>query len=125
MQARRRRRARRRTGGGARRHQNSGEAPASVIGAYGPDPDENRAFLSFSRSFRSIRLPVPEIYADDEPRRIWLEAMPHRPRDILRAVWPTVLRDPREHGQKRRVREVAPAERVVDGLQVFRRSRHG
>jgi len=51
----------------------SGEAPASVIGAYGPDPDENRAFLSFSRSFRSIRLPVPEIYADDEPRRIWLE----------------------------------------------------
>jgi len=51
----------------------TGDAPASVIGAYGPDPDENRAFLSFSRSFRGIGLPVPEIYADDEARRVWLE----------------------------------------------------
>ena len=50
-----------------------GEAPASVIGAYGPDPDENRAFLSFSRSFRAAGLPVPEIFAADESRRIWLE----------------------------------------------------
>ncbi len=51
----------------------SGDEPASVIGAYGPDPDENRAFLSFSRAFRGAGLPVPEIYAADEPRRIWLE----------------------------------------------------
>ncbi|MGH7501928.1 MAG: RapZ C-terminal domain-containing protein [Longimicrobiales bacterium] len=43
-----------------------------VIGAVGPDRDENRAFLSFSRSFRSIGLPVPEIYAADEGHGIWL-----------------------------------------------------
>jgi aminoglycoside/choline kinase family phosphotransferase len=50
-----------------------GRSPAFVIGAYGPDPDENRAFLSFSRSFRGIGLPVPEIFAVDEGRGIWLE----------------------------------------------------
>src|SRR5262249_19316704 len=44
-----------------------------VIGAYGPDPDENRAFLSFSRSFRSIDLPVPEIHAANEGLGVWLE----------------------------------------------------
>ena len=48
-------------------------APSSVIGAYGPDPDENHAFLSFSRSFRAAGLPVPEIYAAGEGRGIWLE----------------------------------------------------
>ncbi len=50
----------------------SGER-ATVIGALGPDPDENRAFLSFSRSFRAIGLPVPEIYAVDESAGAWLE----------------------------------------------------
>ncbi len=44
----------------------------TVIGAVGPDPDENRAFLAFSRTFRSIGLPVPEIYADDEAAGAWL-----------------------------------------------------
>ena len=51
----------------------TGDAPASVVGAYGPDPEENRAFLSFSRSCRGIGLPVPEIFAADEDERIWLE----------------------------------------------------
>jgi aminoglycoside/choline kinase family phosphotransferase len=51
----------------------AGASPASVIGAYGPDPDENCAFLSFSRSFRGIGLPVPEIFAADEGRGLWLE----------------------------------------------------
>jgi aminoglycoside/choline kinase family phosphotransferase len=45
----------------------------TVIGAHGPDRDENRAFLSFSRAFRSIDLPVPEIYAADEEAGVWLE----------------------------------------------------
>ena len=44
----------------------------TVIGAFGPDPEENRAFLSFSRSFRSIGLPVPEIHAADEAAGLWL-----------------------------------------------------
>ncbi len=51
----------------------TGDTFGPVIGAFGPDLDENRAFLSFSRSFRGAGLPVPEIYAADEPRRIWLE----------------------------------------------------
>ncbi len=51
----------------------TGAAPATVIGAFGPDPDENRAFLSFSRSFRGIGLPVPEIYAAQEGLGVWLE----------------------------------------------------
>jgi aminoglycoside/choline kinase family phosphotransferase len=44
----------------------------SVIGAVGPDADENRAFLSFTRSFRGIGLPVPDVYATDESAGIWL-----------------------------------------------------
>ena len=44
----------------------------SAIGAYGPDREENRAFLSFSRTFRSLELPVPEVYAADEPAGVWL-----------------------------------------------------
>ena len=38
----------------------------TAIGVWGPDRDENRAFLSFTRSFRGIGLPVPEIYGADE-----------------------------------------------------------
>jgi len=51
----------------------SGGPRGSVIGAFGPDRDENRAFLSFSRSFRSLGLPVPEIYVANESHGIWLE----------------------------------------------------
>ena len=46
----------------------------TVIGAHGPDAEENRAFLSFSRSFHSIGLPVPEIFAADEAAGLWLES---------------------------------------------------
>jgi len=45
----------------------------TVIGVRGPDAAENRAFLAFSRHFRGCGLPVPEIYADDPERGIYLE----------------------------------------------------
>ena len=45
----------------------------SVIGAYGPDRQENRAFLAFSRHFRAQGLKVPEILAEDEVKGIYLE----------------------------------------------------
>ncbi|HUH11473.1 MAG TPA: RNase adapter RapZ [Longimicrobiales bacterium] len=45
----------------------------TAIGVYGPDPDENRAFFSFSESFRSVGLPVPELYAVDRDVGIYLE----------------------------------------------------
>jgi len=46
---------------------------STLIGAFGPDPDENRAFLSFTRAFRGIGLPVPAIHAADEAAGVWLE----------------------------------------------------
>ena len=45
----------------------------TVIGAIGPDRDENRAFLSFAKAFRGAGLPVPEIYAEDQNAGVWLE----------------------------------------------------
>ncbi len=50
-----------------------GAAPASVIGAIGPDPDENRAFLSFSHTFHGLGLPVPRILAEDVDQGLWIE----------------------------------------------------
>ena len=44
----------------------------SVVGAFGPEYEENDAFLSFSRAFRDLGLPVPKIYAQDLASRIWL-----------------------------------------------------
>ncbi|HVZ38467.1 MAG TPA: RNase adapter RapZ [Candidatus Kapabacteria bacterium] len=45
----------------------------TVVGVFGPDHEENRAFLSFSRSLRDAGLPVPEIYASNEAEGIYLE----------------------------------------------------
>src|SRR5687768_7112300 len=44
----------------------------SVVGVLGPEPEENRAFLSFSRTFRALGLPVPEVLAADEPEGVYL-----------------------------------------------------
>ncbi|MCK5439130.1 MAG: phosphotransferase, partial [Gemmatimonadetes bacterium] len=44
----------------------------TAIGAFGPDHDENRAFLSFSRAFNRAGFPVPELYADDDEAGVWL-----------------------------------------------------
>jgi aminoglycoside/choline kinase family phosphotransferase len=45
----------------------------TVIGVFGPDRLENRAFLEFSRRFRADKLPVPEIYGADEAQGVYLE----------------------------------------------------
>jgi aminoglycoside/choline kinase family phosphotransferase len=50
-----------------------GHDAATAVGVFGPEPEENRAFLSYSRSLRSVGLPVPEIYAAHEAARIYLE----------------------------------------------------
>ena len=44
----------------------------SAIAVVGPDPEENRAFLSFCASFRGIGLPVPEMLAADEAAGVYL-----------------------------------------------------
>jgi len=38
----------------------------SAIGAFNPDHKENKAFITFSKHFRSIGLNVPEFYLDDK-----------------------------------------------------------
>ncbi len=45
----------------------------SVIGVFNPDKKENKAFLTFSKHFKSKNLNVPEIYARDLRNNIYLE----------------------------------------------------
>lgn len=45
----------------------------SVIGRWGPDKKENRAFVEFSKHFKSKGFPVVDIYAYDEKKQIDLE----------------------------------------------------
>ncbi len=51
----------------------TGARGETAIGGIGSDHEENAAFISFSRSFRGIDLPVPEIYGVDEGEGVWLE----------------------------------------------------
>ncbi len=44
----------------------------TAIGAYNPEPRENRAFLSFTASLLHAPCPVPEVYASDEKNNIYL-----------------------------------------------------
>ncbi|MBI5624162.1 MAG: phosphotransferase [Elusimicrobia bacterium] len=62
-----------RSDGSARRYHRIVSAKRTVIGAHGPDPKENAAFLGFSKQFKSMGLPVPEIYAEDANAGIYLE----------------------------------------------------
>lgn len=45
----------------------------SAVGAYHLDVKENEAFITFSRHFKSLDLPVPEIYVADLDRHIYLQ----------------------------------------------------
>ena len=47
-------------------------ASRTAIGVVSPDARENRAFLELSRHFRECGLPVPEIYAEELDRGIYL-----------------------------------------------------
>ncbi len=44
-----------------------------AIGAYSPDEKETKAFLTFSKHFKSRNLPVPAIYAENLKEKIYLE----------------------------------------------------
>ncbi|MCC6652552.1 MAG: phosphotransferase, partial [Candidatus Eisenbacteria bacterium] len=46
---------------------------STVVGGQGPDADENRTFIAYSRALRAAGLPVPEIFADDLNLGLWLE----------------------------------------------------
>ncbi len=44
----------------------------TAVGAYGPDAEENRAFFSYSRSFRDAGISVPGLYGVDAENHVWL-----------------------------------------------------
>lgn len=62
-----------RSDGSARKIYRLGNPGRIVVGIYGPDPLENRAFLEFSMYFKKHGLPVPEIYAEDTEAGVYLE----------------------------------------------------
>jgi aminoglycoside/choline kinase family phosphotransferase len=49
-----------------------GPAMESAVAAYGPDAEENRAFIAYTRSFYGAGMPVPELYGFEEEARVWL-----------------------------------------------------
>jgi aminoglycoside/choline kinase family phosphotransferase len=51
-----------------------GEDLRTAVGAVGPDHEENRTFIAFSRTFHQAGLPVPEIYGVDEAAGVWIES---------------------------------------------------
>lgn len=59
--------------GSDRRYYRLGDAQRTTIGVYSQDIAENRAFLSFSRHFRSKGLPVPEIFVENEQLTAYLQ----------------------------------------------------
>ncbi|MBI4370229.1 MAG: phosphotransferase [Elusimicrobia bacterium] len=59
--------------GSSRKYFRLSGASSTAIGAFGPDPKENAAFLGFGRYFRTMGLNTPEIYAEDAPHRVYLE----------------------------------------------------
>ncbi len=48
-------------------------ADSTVIGAINADREENEAFISFSRHFHSLGLPVPEIFLVDLDHHVYLQ----------------------------------------------------
>lgn len=50
-----------------------GSGYETAIGVFGPDREENRAFLGYSRALRGTGLPVPEVYAANEEYRTYIE----------------------------------------------------
>ncbi len=51
----------------------TGSGGESVVGAFGPDHEENEAFFSFTHAFHGIGLPVPELFGTDPEVGVWLE----------------------------------------------------
>jgi aminoglycoside/choline kinase family phosphotransferase len=49
-----------------------GPAMETAVGAFGPDQEENRAFIAFTRSFWAAGLPVPELYGQELDVGVWL-----------------------------------------------------
>ena len=51
----------------------TGDGGESMIGVYGDDVSENRAFIALARYFRGKGIPVPEIYAVSDDEKMYLQ----------------------------------------------------
>jgi aminoglycoside/choline kinase family phosphotransferase len=92
----------------------TGGPHGTVVGAQGPDAEENRAFLSFTHAFRAIGLPVPELYGADEAAGLWLEE------DLGDTTLFAALTHARAHERGAFPEVMTPVyERVVDVLPRF------
>jgi aminoglycoside/choline kinase family phosphotransferase len=49
-----------------------GPAMETAVGAYGPDAEENRTFIAYTRAFHGAGFPVPELLGYDEAAGVWL-----------------------------------------------------
>jgi len=86
----------------------------TVVGVIGPDHDENRAFLSFTRTFHALGLPVPRLYAVDEAAGAWLEE------DLGRTTLFDAVQDARADGDGAFPASLLPVYRqVVETLPRF------
>jgi len=86
----------------------------TAVGAIGPDREENRAFLSYSRSLRDAGLPVPEIYGADEEAGVWLEE------DLGETTLFDALSEARQREPGNFPRSMVPVyERVLEALPRF------
>ncbi len=59
--------------GSARKYFRLKNKNISAVGVFGPEQKENKAFISFSKHFKSIGLNVPEIFVEDLSSNIYLE----------------------------------------------------
>jgi aminoglycoside/choline kinase family phosphotransferase len=59
--------------GSDRRIYRLGGTRHSVIGVFGPNAAENRAFLGFTRTFLEHAMPVPELFAESDDNACYLE----------------------------------------------------
>ena len=59
--------------GSAREYYRLKSGKKTAIGTFNQDHAENIAFLTFSKHFHSTGLPVPEIYAEERKKNIYLQ----------------------------------------------------
>ena len=87
-------------------------AGKTVIGIIGDDPDENLAFVEFSKIFKKFGLRVPEIYAENLDEGVYLE---EDLGDYTLFEWMTPIRE--KHGLTEEIKNMYRA--VIEYLPSF------
>lgn len=96
--------------GSARSYFRLSDGTRNAIGVNHTDEGENRAFVSFARHFKSVGLPVPEIYLTDLPSQVYLQE------DLGDLTLFELIQSDIEHG---RLESLPFLEQTVDWLPLF------